>query len=354
LRKRSDRGEGKHDSRRRPNDAGETRRESLGLRGIAELGRGGYSAGPALVGLLDSDDWLVRVAAARTLGIIGYRDSITRLRKVLQEPQDWRLIWVTARSLWQLKAKEAVVDLRAVSRNHWYPSVREMADRAADAIASQHWLPEPEPTPNMSIDFYDWLSVAQRNEPCATVEVANGDEVLTVSLSGFDRQPGGDTLPEGVFSSTDSTDERAINNPELGMGRVVALQVVGGWLAGQNRGEWGGQLVFVEPEGPSQLLLNKNVFAIYRLVTGVYVVAAAEISAFGEAAIYRAASSPDGRWTVEPVAILPRWLTASAVVGTESIVVAAKGGTVLFNGSEDLTMLECVDHGTADAAPGVR
>ena len=75
---------------------------------ISELREHGAAAGPVAVKLLTSKEWEVRVEAARTLGQIGYQESADELIKLLQRPDDWRLVFSAAESLGLLKRKEAV------------------------------------------------------------------------------------------------------------------------------------------------------------------------------------------------------------------------------------------------------
>jgi hypothetical protein len=53
----------------------------------------------------------------------------------------------------------------------------------------------------------------------------------------------------------------------------VAVKMGDGWLTGSNRGEWGGELVFVDASGNSEILLNDNIHDIYKTDNGTIVVA---------------------------------------------------------------------------------
>jgi len=53
----------------------------------------------------------------------------------------------------------------------------------------------------------------------------------------------------------------------------VAVKLGDAWLAGSNRGEWGGDLVLIDAHGKSEILLNDNIHDIYKTVNGVIVLA---------------------------------------------------------------------------------
>ncbi len=53
----------------------------------------------------------------------------------------------------------------------------------------------------------------------------------------------------------------------------VAVKMWDGWLTGSDRGEWGGELVFVDASGSPEILLNDNIHDIYKTDNGAIVVA---------------------------------------------------------------------------------
>ena len=53
----------------------------------------------------------------------------------------------------------------------------------------------------------------------------------------------------------------------------VAVKVWNGWLTGSDRGEWGGELVFVDASGNPEILLNDNIHNIYKTDNGAIVIA---------------------------------------------------------------------------------
>ncbi|PTQ69137.1 hypothetical protein [Pseudomonas sp. GV071] len=53
----------------------------------------------------------------------------------------------------------------------------------------------------------------------------------------------------------------------------VALKMAGGWLTGSDRGEWGGELMFVDGKGAAHKVVKDNIDEIYATKNGVIVVA---------------------------------------------------------------------------------
>ncbi|MGY4534538.1 hypothetical protein ACVW0Y_003679 [Pseudomonas sp. TE3786] len=52
----------------------------------------------------------------------------------------------------------------------------------------------------------------------------------------------------------------------------VALRVGENWLAGSNRGEWGGELMLIPPKGDAQQILKGNIRDLYKTSNGIIVV----------------------------------------------------------------------------------
>jgi HEAT repeat protein len=78
------------------------------LRDIAAMRDRGVEAGPALLKYLRDPDWTVRVCAVRTLGYIGYADSAETLIALLDNPEDWRLVFSAAEALGRLPSAAAI------------------------------------------------------------------------------------------------------------------------------------------------------------------------------------------------------------------------------------------------------
>lgn len=86
---------------------------------------------------------------------------------------------------------------------------------------------------------------------------------------------------------------------------TVALQVDGGWLAGSDRGEWGGELMFIGDDGSQQMVIEENVEDIYRL--GDRYVATVGLAHLGSntGAVLELRRDADGHWQASPWRVLP-------------------------------------------------
>ncbi|HEY2009007.1 MAG TPA: HEAT repeat domain-containing protein [Rhizomicrobium sp.] len=100
---------------------------------IAGFGARAQAFGPALLALTASPNGQTRALGAALLGYIEYQPAASTLTALLKDP-DWRVVYAAARSLSWLKAKEADGALQNVSRTHWLPEVRQMAQDASQSF----------------------------------------------------------------------------------------------------------------------------------------------------------------------------------------------------------------------------
>jgi HEAT repeat protein len=83
----------------------------VGLRDLAAIRENGRAAGPALVELMASPDWEIRVGAVRAIGFVDYAEGTDALIKALHDPDDWRLAYASAESLGRIRASAAIPQL---------------------------------------------------------------------------------------------------------------------------------------------------------------------------------------------------------------------------------------------------
>jgi hypothetical protein len=123
----------------------------------------------------------------------------------------------------------------------------------------------------------------------------------------------------------------------------VALRVDGGWLAGADRGEWGGELVFVGDDGVKQTIRDGNVQGLDRI--GNRIVAAGGIAhlTLNDGDLFDVRRGPDGRWQATPWRGLPGapWHTASTSAG--ELLVRTADGDVLVSADGAMRMAPCKD-----------
>ena len=325
----------------------------LALLEIARLGERGREMGPSIERYLLSGDPDVRLAAAEALGMIGYRASRPSLAAALEDADDWRLVYVAARSLGLLRAADASAALLSTSKSHWYPPVRAAARSALRLIES----PQPPAT-----------SSGRRESPSI-------DEVFDYEHAGRDFAPCADRAhfparpqPSAVLDPTAEPDlarQLAYEREVVGWdekGRhatrhrtipEAGLRVGAGWLLGTDAGEWGGELVLRSDDGVTRLILGKNLKALHLLEDGrvVAVTGLAHMSMV-EGAVYlvdcpSARECAATRWKQLPGAPRSSWITNE---GGE-LLVNTTGGSVVISLDGRMRMADCHASTRSTAAP---
>jgi hypothetical protein len=212
----------------------------------------GIGAGETVVGLLQHDDWKVRVTAARTLGWIGYDGGVDALRTRLESAEDWRLAYASAESLGRMKAGPAKRALEAAAEKYWYPPVRQAAKEALDVVEGLGPEPRPEVRDAIRWSFLEYLVKAEEFSAREKLEL----EVATVSEANV--------LTKNQLEQESYTVE---SYGEVGVG--CGLRIEKGLMLGSDRGEWGGELVFTDLSGSDHILVRDNVVGIHRMPFGV-------------------------------------------------------------------------------------
>jgi hypothetical protein len=76
----------------------------------------------------------VRLYAIAALGAIGDRLIVPALVRLLDDPDDWRAVFLAVESLGRMGAMEALTRLDGVAASHWFASVREIAAHVATEL----------------------------------------------------------------------------------------------------------------------------------------------------------------------------------------------------------------------------
>lgn len=101
----------------------------------------------------------------------------------------------------------------------------------------------------------------------------------------------------------------------------VSVPAFGGHLLGTDRGEWIGELAFVDPDGTRQVLLRDNVFGISSNGTDAFVIVGLAHGSENRGAVHRLARATDG--TLEFREVIP-------LVGSPSQVRTYSDGSADF------------------------
>lgn len=266
---------------------------------IGELGAAGRKEAPYVVERLTDEDWDVRAAAARTLGLIGHADAAPQLAAAIT-PHDWQLTLEAMVSLAKLKAPQTDAVLKNIASSYWLPSIAETANDIAaghlpsipsfqhsqgycNAIADQALIPKC-PSPNATDDNrYD-------------VEIRAYRQAFWQEFYGRPSLKGASKAP-------------------------LALDLADGKLVGTNHGEWGGELGFVNDE-VTQTIIDDNILALVKRGDRIFAVSGLIGRAKGDY-LWEVLKTADGKWSARRLWRLP---------GPPNEVVAAPDGTIGFLG----------------------
>ena len=299
-------------------------RESLGysLERIGELGARGVDRGLEVLPYLRSGSWRDRVEAANTLGLIGYTGAIPALAEALHNRDDWQLAFAAARARGRLGAVDRVTDLRRLARSHWYPPVRRVAQESIELLESGTM---PATWPWFGPLFrYDHDAAATCPPPA---DLRSRVQEGKLHKSTGDRQ----ALQELTYNPSDNFSSQVPR---------VAMRVDGGWIAGANRGEFGGEVVFIWDSGQTVELYRAGVRDMFllggRLVvtTGLahYSSKRGHLLLVERRGTYQAAP-----WKRLPGAARKAWLTESG----ELLVNTFRMGAVLVAADGNMRMADC-------------
>lgn len=299
------------------------------LRDIAALHEHGGSAGSAVLQLLSSPDPDIRVAAIRTLGYIGCLEATDPLVRVLMDGDDWMLAQAAAESLGRLRAARAVPTLGGVARTYWYPPVCETARKAIRAILGyERYSPRFHPR-NFAFDFFYDLGEERARIPHVAVagRVAEPD-----ALAGRELRRN----PYTLESAGQEPGERA--KPPRKQTAACGLRVDGGLLLGSNRGEWGGEVVFLRPGGAQEKVLDENIVGLHKTPQGIVAVTGLAHLMLEQGALYRIERQPDGTFQANWWKRLPGVPSGSYLLADGALVVDCRGGTITVSANGVLAM----------------
>lgn len=310
------------------------------FRDIALLKENGKAAGPTVVAYLRHDNSGIRIAAARALGYVGYAEASPDLTKLLHA-DDWRLVHVSAESLGRLHARDAVGPLGEIAKSHWYPVVREAAKKAIRVIQGKASYESRYHPKNFPLEFFDYFGAGVFDNPEAAEDarpnrnrslVDQKDRLSPEQLKKLTYNV--EIVSLGTSKDDRSAERRVTTRPQV---PSVGLKVDGGYLVGSDRGEWGGELVFIDAEGKQTTLLGENIYGIHRMASGL--VALAGYGHFtSEGVLFRVSRGEDGAWRASSWKVLPGTPRVSGVLANGNLFVACEGGSVEVSPAGEIKM----------------
>ena len=291
------------------------------LRDIAALKTHGRSAGPALVKFLDNEDWDLRIGAARALGYVGYEEAADSLVKLLNCIDDWRVVLSAAESLGRLKAKRAIPELLQISTNHWYPPVRDAAVMALKSIREGAPLESSWPAENFTFEFYDYEHAGEQMEYFTRKEAKQ----IRFPVAKMPDQP----LPVTIKEKDGDIEKET----------RVGIKVEDGFLVGSDKGEWGGEITFIDLQGDSHVVIGKNTEAIYQTPQGIVAVTGLAHMFSNEGLIYKITKDAQGKWRARKWRALPGAPVFSCLLKDGNLLASCSGGIVLISPSGKMQSL---------------
>lgn len=326
------------------------------LSDLAELGALGRAAGPAVVSVLEREPGL-RTEAVAALGYIGYVEAMPLLVEALDDPADVRVNWTAARALGHLGSGDALPALDRAASGHWYAPVRDAAREAAKAIRTGVPAPNTEQGQGFGWEFFEFWSI-NRDLPQCPRHTGTPRSTRTKLYHATARGELEKLKYPAVvlsFGAADEDEQREagkdiieVNHGNLEERRTpieqtphVALRVDGGWLVGGDRGEWGGELVFVGDDGRFQEILDDNVEDIHRLGDGIVAIVGLAHMSLNDGAIMKLERAADGQWQAHRWRVLPGAPGGSVVTREGIIVPVVGGGAILVDAGGGMRMVDC-------------
>lgn len=330
------------------------------FRDLAETGHAGHGAGPVLVDLLQSEDWETRLHAARALGYIGYRPAVPALVQMLELGEDVRLNWVAAESLGRISDASASDALDHAASHHWHSAVRQAAAIATGHIRNGAIYESGFHPRNFPFDFFSYQHALHGESPCRKWNAPVLREPRKLKLQpdrdgkrleslAFNTEIIGYGARKDVDSPTDKDRIIRITRDNMVEHRKqhvevphVALRVTDGWLAGSNRGEWGGELAFIGDDGSQSIVDNVNVENIHMLGERMLAITGLAHLSMNAGMILSVERDAEGRWSTRPWRSLPGAPIASwPTTDNKLFIQTYESGGLLLSSDGRMQMAEC-------------
>ena len=318
---------------------------------ISRLQKNGVSAGPVVLNYLQDRRWDIRIAAADTLGGIGYQEAVPALARAIEDPDDWKLVYAATLALGHLQARGSVDALKHVRDSHWYPPVRTLAGQVVAHIESGAELVEP--------DWWEYSTIEGSPKTCSLVREKTvkepkgrklypreGEEGLDQlayesSITSYGPAEGTEPNKDGVIELND--DNLVEHVQKVRQAPNVALKVPDGWLAGTDRGEWGGELVHIAAQGDINVLAAENIADIFYIRDRIVALAGIAHMVTNEGFLLRVEKNDTGRYTSRVWKRLPAAPgTSWPIEGHRLLINTDGGGSVIVDAEGNMRMAECL------------
>ena len=315
---------------------------------LTKMGKDGAFALPALYDIAVKQDSDYKLRAIRTIGFVGNKSSVQFLSNFLDEKVDWKVVYVAINALSQLNATSEFNKLKNLSENHWYKVIRDSAAAVInrfetnseyqstfylDKYAAQ--LPDKDHREGLESLYGNFwvpsLAVCDKNSFRVINESPDikqyRDHKVLNSFKEFSYLSS--ILHDGYFP-----DEHRIFPHS-------ALKVDNGWLLGANRGEFGGELTFMNDKNEIEVLLNANVEDIFKMNFGYIAVTGLAHMSFDSGAIFLITKSDDGKWTTKKWLSLPGAARSSWFIKGDKLLINTTKASIAVTHSGNIQTMEC-------------
>lgn len=342
------------------------------LNSLATFGKEAKSSSTVVQKFLQADDLSLRKKAATTLLSIDPQGALPILLQKMRDPYDAPLSYALVQLVGPFLAtvqsqaadrkgsapsnhsppnsaqsnnvRQALVDIQT---NYWYPPVRTAAKR---------WLESPAQAAIIAEEIDNSMrEIAPTDIENLSCELA--PQAVSPATKGYAVKPSTQLtywIENWSFDNTKpATEDVSIGMPWSGnpkrIERVpdIALQVGHGWLTGSDRGEWGGELVYLPEQAPAQPLVADNIQAIVTLGKEHVAVAGLAHMMMDYGRIYRITQQPSE--ASKPVKMqakhwiaLPAHVTSSSLLQNgDLLLTTGRYGSFLLSKDGTLRMAPC-------------
>lgn len=315
---------------------------------LSEMGQAANNVGGDVMAYLNSASWEDRIHSSVTLGYIGYHQAVPELLKLISDEVDWQQAYSAIKALHLLADNSTVPHIEKVANTYWYKPLREYAQRVVASIkANKDNKSEYHPN-NFAFDFLDYQQLREENHTCDKTDYAMVSEpVEAKQYGGREKKLESFQYKNPMCFSDEYGDyfKDYCSSPESFVVPSLAVKFGEKWLTGDNRGEWGGELVaFAEGEA-IETLLNENIEDVYVLGKYAYVITGLAHMLSNNGLIYRLELTDTGYY-IEPFYRLPGAPRTSWKISDDSVLINTVSGAVIFNPDIGLSMASCKSEGS--------
>ena len=298
---------------------------------IAHIGTAAREVGPRVMKWLNHPEIEARVMAVRTLGAIGYQEAEKELIPYVSEVRDWRFAYAAVMSLADLKSQNAIPQLKKTAQTHWNLAVRKVAGDALIKINTGKYPPEADPESDENSFSYE--AGGYFCEPFTKKQMKKkwqikGSWEHDISLAELIS-----LHPKHAKLLKQIQEKKNTKKIKVDLDTIF-YPIEGGLFIGTNRGEWGGELFFINsssPEGTIHVLSRENVVAIVKWKGDIYVATGIAHMYTNDGMLYKVSkqigTSPA---KIDPIFTLPGCPTRILITKDNKLIINGFSGLVEF------------------------